>query len=152
MVKKLGIYGLSVLFLFLFCFFLAGRASSKTAEDLLNEAKAVVHSDSIGEVKKSVESKEKLVIMDVRDLKDYVMGHIANAISMPRAVNLSDRLLEYHLNKLVPDKNAKIIVYCEFDTRSPLAVKAMNELGYKNAVHMKGGFKAWREAGYPTEK
>jgi rhodanese-related sulfurtransferase len=29
----------------------------------------------------------------------------------------------------------------------------MNDLGYKNAVNMKGGLKAWKEAGYPmTEK
>jgi rhodanese-related sulfurtransferase len=33
-----------------------------------------------------------------------------------------------------------------------LAAKAMNDLGYKNAVNMSGGLKAWKEAGYPVEK
>jgi len=28
----------------------------------------------------------------------------------------------------------------------------MNDLGYKNAVNMSGGLKAWKEAGYPVEK
>jgi len=28
----------------------------------------------------------------------------------------------------------------------------MNVLGYKNAVNMIGGLKAWKEAGYPVEK
>lgn len=148
MVKKLGICGLA--FSFFLCFALTVPA--KTADDLLNEAKALVKSVSINEVKTMVETKEKVVLLDVRDLKDYQMGHIAGALSMPRAISLSGRLLEYHLGKLIPDKTARVIVYCEFDTRSPLTVKTMNEIEYKNAVYMKGGTKAWKEAGYPMEK
>lgn len=37
-----------------------------------------------------------------------------------------------------------------FDKRSPLATKAMNDLGYRNAVNMSGGLKAWKEAGHPV--
>jgi rhodanese-related sulfurtransferase len=33
-----------------------------------------------------------------------------------------------------------------------VATKAMNDLGYVNAVNMSGGLKAWKAAGYPTEK
>ena len=148
MVRKLGICGLALSSVL--CFALTVPA--KTADDLLNEAKAVVKSVSINEVKTMIETKEKVVLLDVRDLKDYQMGHIAGSLSMPRAISLSGRLLEYHLGKLIPDKSARVIVYCEFDTRSPLTVKTMNEIEYKNAVYMKGGTKAWKEAGYPMEK
>jgi rhodanese-related sulfurtransferase len=32
-----------------------------------------------------------------------------------------------------------------------LATKSLNDLGYKNAVDLKDGLKAWKEAGYPVE-
>lgn len=38
-----------------------------------------------------------------------------------------------------------------FDKRSPLATRSLNVLGYKNAVNLKGGMKAWEAAGYPFE-
>jgi rhodanese-related sulfurtransferase len=148
MIKKLGIWGLS--FSLFLCFALTVPA--KTADDLLNEAKAMVKTVSIDEVKKMVDSKEKVILLDVRDMKDFQMGHIPGSVNMPRAISLSGRLLEYHLGKLIPDKNAKVVVYCDFDTRSPLTVKTMNEVEYKNAAYMKGGSKAWKEAGYPMEK
>ena len=71
---------------------------------------------------------------------------------MSRAVGLSPRILEHHMKKIAPDKSARVVVYCEFDIRSPLAVKAMNEIGYSNAVYMKGGSEAWKKAGYPLQK
>jgi len=39
-----------------------------------------------------------------------------------------------------------------FDKRSPLAARSLNVLGYKNAVNMNGGMKAWEAAGYTLEK
>jgi len=148
MVKKLGIWGLALSLVL--CFALTVPA--KTADELLNEAKAMVKTVSIDDVKKLVESKEKVVLLDVRDLKDFQMGHVPGSVNMPRAISLSGRLLEYHLSKLIPDKNAKVVVYCDFDTRSPLTVKTMNEVEYKNASYMKGGYKAWKDAGFPSEK
>ena len=53
---------------------------------------------------------------------------------------------------MIPDKDEKIIVYCGLDLRAPLSTRTMNELGYRNAVNMIDGLKAWKEAGYPTAK
>lgn len=130
----------------------AAAAADKTTDQLLEEAKAAVKNVPIHDVKKMIEAKEGIVVLDVRDMRGFVLEHLPGAQNMSRAVNLSPRILEHHMLKTVPDKNAKIIVYCDFDTRSPLAVKAMNEIGYANAVYMKGGLKAWKEAGYPMEK
>jgi rhodanese-related sulfurtransferase len=130
----------------------AASAADKTTEQLLEEAKAAVKNVPISDVKRMIEAKEGIVVLDVRDMRGFVLEHLPGAQNMSRAVNLSPRILEHHMQKTVPDKNAKIIVYCDFDTRSPLAVKAMNEIGYANAVYMKGGLKAWKEAGYPLEK
>ena len=128
------------------------QAGEKTVDQLLEEARALIISVPIDDVKKMVEHKEKVIILDVRDMRQHLEGHIPGAINLPRAVNVSNRLLEHHISKLIPDKNAKVVVYCTVDLRTPLAVKAMNEIGYKNAVHMLGGYKAWQDAGYPDEK
>jgi rhodanese-related sulfurtransferase len=53
---------------------------------------------------------------------------------------------------VIPDKDSKIIVYCGVDLRGPLATKTLNDMGYKNAVNMIGGLKAWKMAGYPLSK
>lgn len=39
-----------------------------------------------------------------------------------------------------------------FDKRSPLATRSLNVLGYKNAINLKGGMKAWEAAGFGVEK
>jgi rhodanese-related sulfurtransferase len=127
-------------------------AAEKTTDQLLDEARAAVKGVSIQDVKGIVERKEKVVLLDIRDMKQFSIDHIEGAQGMSRAVGLSPRILEHHLQKIAPDKTARIIVYCEFDTRSPLAVKEMNAIGYSNAVYMKGGVEAWKKAGYPLEK
>jgi len=129
----------SVIAVCLFAGGLAG-AAEKTTEQMLEEAK------------KALDSKEQVVILDTQDMKDFVGGHIEGAVNMSRAASVSGRLLEHHMQKVTTDKDATIIVYCMFDTRAPLAVKTLNETGYKNAVYMQGGLKAWKAAGYPMGK
>lgn len=136
------------------CLFAGGLAGAaeKTTEQLLDEARKVVKRLSVQEVKKAIDGKEKVVLIDAQDMKDYQGGHIEGAVNMSRAASVSGRLLEHHMQKVTTDKDAKIIVYCQFDTRAPLAVKTLNEIGYKNAAYMIGGLKAWKDAGYPLGK
>ncbi len=132
-----------------------GWTAEKTTDQLLEEARAAAKSISIQEVKEIAErdvKSDNIMLLDIRDMKEFTVDHIRGAQNMSRVVGLSPRILEHHLHKLVPNKSTKIIVYCEFDTKAPIAAKSMNEIGYSNAVYMKGGLKAWKEAGYPLEK
>ena len=58
--------------------------------------------------------------------------------------------IDANLDKL-PDKNAKIVVYCRSGAMSTVAAKRLAELGYTDVYELDGGFKAWRAAGYPFE-
>jgi len=137
---------LIVLFFMIFSAFPA-QAADKNPEELVREAKAAIKELSVDEVKKIVEDKRKTaVLLDVRDSNELEEGIIAGAI------NISRGQLEFKIYMILPDRNAMIIVYCGLDLRSPLATKTLNDLGYKNAVNMAGGLKAWREAGYPLVK
>lgn len=122
------------------------RAIDKTPEQMVQEAKAQIKEVSIADVKKMIDARENVIILDVRDKQEFDEGRI------PGAINISRGMLEFKVAMIIPDKNARIIVYCSLDLRGPLATKAMNDLGYKNAINLVGGLKAWKEAGYPLAK
>jgi rhodanese-related sulfurtransferase len=122
------------------------RAVDKTPKQIVQEAKAAINEVSIDEVKKMMENREEIILLDVRDREEYETGHLQGAI------NISRGSLDFKVHLIIPDKNRKIIVYCGLDLRSPLATKSLNDLGYKKAVNMIGGLKVWEEAGYPVVK
>ena len=118
----------------------------KTSDQMVKDAKASIREVSVDDVKKMIDNKEKIIILDVRDSDEFETG------SIPGAVNLSRGMLEFKISTKIPDKNAAIIVYCGIDLRGPLATRTLNEFGYKNAVNINGGLTAWKAAGYPIEK
>ncbi|MDO8746657.1 MAG: rhodanese-like domain-containing protein [Thermodesulfovibrionales bacterium] len=141
--------GIGVLLLtigFVFCLVLAVQSAEKTPDQLVNEAKAGIKEVSVYDVKKMMDAKEKVFIIDVMDKEEYEKEHI------PGAINISRGRLEFSVEKVIPDKISKVIVYCRSDKRGPLATKSLNIVGYGNAVNMKGGLQAWKEAGYPVEQ
>ena len=121
-------------------------AADKTSDQLVKEAKAAIKEATPAEVKQMIDANEKIILLDVRDKEEFETGCI------PGAINISRGMLEFKVNMAIPDKNARIIVYCGIDLRGPLATKTLNELGYRNAVNISGGLKAWKEAGYPVTK
>ena len=113
---------------------------------LLTQAKAAVKSVTAADVKAAIDKKEKAIYLDVREPGEYESGHL------PGAINVSNRTLKSKISGLIPDKNAKIYVYCEEISRSPLATKTLNDLGYKNAVLMDAKLEDWIKAGFPLER
>jgi predicted sulfurtransferase len=77
----------------------------KTPDQLVSEAKAVIREVSIHDVKRMADGKEKVIILDVRDKEEYQQEHI------PGAVNMSRGLLDFHIQELIPDKTARVVVY-----------------------------------------
>ena len=118
----------------------------KTSDQMVKEAKATIREVGIADVKEMIDNKDKIIILDVRDKDEFETGYI------PGAINLSRGMLEFKINTVIPDRNARIIVYCGVDLRGPLATKTLNEMGYINAVNINCGLKAWKAAGYPITK
>jgi rhodanese-related sulfurtransferase len=72
-------------------------------------------------------------------------GNIANTdLSIPY-----DQVAQ-NLDK-IPDKNAKIVLYCRSDRMSNIAAKELVGLGYTNLWNLDGGMVAWEAAGLPIE-
>jgi rhodanese-related sulfurtransferase len=52
----------------------------------------------------------------------------------------------------VPDRNAQLVLYCGGGFRSALAADAIQKMGYRNAISLDGGWRAYTTAGLPVEK
>lgn len=51
----------------------------------------------------------------------------------------------------LPNKRAKIVVYCETGRMSAIAAEALARAGYTSVLDLAGGMAAWQQAGYPLE-
>jgi len=84
------------------------------------------------------------MMLDVRTPEEYAAGHISGAELIPV------QQLAEHLSEVPHDK--QVYVYCKSGGRSSRASKLLASNGYNNIENIKGGFDAWKAAGYPVEK
>jgi len=117
----------------------------KTYRDVMAEARQAIPEWSPDEVRQRMSNGGGYTLIDVREKEEYREGHLAGALSVPRG------FLDMRIEEAVPDKDAKIILYCAGGTRSLLAGRTMHELGYRNVVSMSGGYSGWKNAGHPWE-
>lgn len=113
---------------------------------MLDEAKGSIKKVPAEALKGAIDSKEKMIVLDVRDPQEFAAGHV------PGAKNISRGTLEFNVFSVIPDQNAKIYVYCKTAGRSTLATKTLNDLGYVNAVLVDVQYADWVKAGYPVER
>lgn len=105
--------------------------------ELLKNVKAKikeVETDDVADVKGAT-------WLDVREPDEYEQGAIPGAIHIPRGY------LEIQVEGKIPQRDAKIIVYCAGGTRSAFAAQSLAELGYTDVVSMSGGFNKWKNEG-----
>jgi rhodanese-related sulfurtransferase len=113
---------------------------------LVEEARKRVPELSIEEVKAKLERGEKFRLIDVREGEEYARGHL------PGAESLCKGIVERDIEEKVPDTETPVVLYCGGGYRSALAGDNLMRMGYKKVWSMWGGWRAWSEAGFPTDK
>lgn len=116
-----------------------------TYSDLISDVRKSIRELSLSELKRRLDEKVPMVLLDVREKEEYRAGFIPGAISIPRA------FLEMQVEQKLPDKSAHIVAYCAGGTRSALAAKTLQELGYTNVESANPGFVRWKDLSYPVE-
>jgi rhodanese-related sulfurtransferase len=113
---------------------------------LVHDAKSRVRELDIPEVKRLLDAREKLVLVDVREESEWGRGHL------PGAVHLGKGVIERDIEQAFPEKDAVLVLYCGGGFRSALAADNLQKMGYTNVISMDGGWRGWVEAGLPVEK
>jgi len=112
---------------------------------LVEDAKSRIREVSVAETLKAVNGGEARLI-DVREDSEWAEGHAKGADHLGKGI------IERDIEKVVPDKDAELILYCGGGYRGALAADALQKMGYTNVASMAGGWRAWLEANAPTER
>lgn len=117
-----------------------------TYSDLIADVRRGIREVSLDEIKRRLDAREPMVLVDVREKEETRPGYIPGAINIPRG------FLEMQVEQRISDKNAPIVLYCAGGTRSALAAKTLADLGYTHVESANPGFVRWKDLGYPQEK
>jgi rhodanese-related sulfurtransferase len=83
-----------------------------------------------------LQEHENFDLVDVRTPLEYDAGHISGAELIPLNNILND---DFKLNK-----DDTIVLYCRSGRRSGIALKYLEEHGYKHVEHLEGGILTWK--------
>jgi rhodanese-related sulfurtransferase len=101
----------------------------------------------------AVQGRDDTVLVDLRDPREREReGVIPGAFSCTRGMLefWIDPESPYHKAVFAQDK--RFVFFCAGGMRSALAAQTAKQMGLQPVAHIEGGFKAWREAGGPTER
>ena len=117
-------------------------AGGKTIPQIIGEAKSQITEVTVEDIKNDIDSGKNFVLLDVRTSEEFNAGHLPKGTNIPRGT------LEFLIGKFYPNKDTEIVLYCRTDARAALSTNTLKDMGYTNVKNLKGGFKAWGEAGY----
>ena len=118
------------------------RQFSTPAKDPSEQIKEI----SISQLKAWMTTGQTFTLIDVREDNEWQEGHAATALHIPRWT-VSGRI-----GTVVPDKTARIVLYCLGGARSAAAAEALQKMGYRNVFSLTGGFQNYQLAGLPMQK
>ena len=100
---------------------------------------------SVDEVMARSQAQEAFILIDVREDREWLAGHIPGAVHMGRGV------LERDIESAVVSRETPLVLYCGGGYRSALAADSLQKMGYTQVYSMAGGWRSWCERGYKTE-
>ena len=110
---------------------------------IVNEARPRVKEISLEAARQRLEQNPRVLLLDVREDKEWDKGHAQ------RALHLGKGVLERDLDELIPNPQTEIIMYCGGGYRSVLTCDAAQRMGYTNVFSLIGGYKAMVAAHWP---
>src|SRR5256886_12819929 len=119
-------------------------AEAKTKSELLKVARTEVPEVTPAELAKELQSRRPAVI-DVREKDETDQGILPGAKQVPRGY------LELRIEETIADRDADVVLYCAGGTRSLLAGRTLQEMGYRRVRSLRGGYGAWKDGGLPVE-
>jgi len=111
---------------------------------LVDAARPHVREITLAEAQTRLLESPKCVLLDIREDHEWEAGHAIGAVHLGRGI------LERDIEKLYPDLDTEILMYCGGGYRSVLACEATQRMGYRNVCSILGGCRAMVAAGWPV--
>ncbi len=116
----------------------------KSAAEMFADAKTRIAEVTAAETIAKRAADSSVVLIDVREDREWNLGHAAGAVHMSRGT------LESKIDAVVP-RDATVILYCASGNRSALSAESLTQMGYTNVASMAGGFRGWVDANGDVE-
>ncbi len=123
----------------------------KTHKDLLAEANANIETLTVGAASELLENDD-VVFVDLRDVRE-----LQREGKVPGAFHATRGMLEFWIDPTSPyykeifGSGKRFVFYCQSGWRSALATNTVLGMGLESVCHIEGGYRAWKDAGQPTE-
>ena len=124
---------------------MAIKSSQTLVQEALNEIKTISPEEAL-----KLSNNNKCNLIDIRDIRELQNdGRIENSRHIPRGMLefwLDPESVYFKNGKLNMDK--EMVLFCAGGLRSALAVKSLQEMGYKKSSHIDGGFASMKVNGF----
>ena len=88
--------------------------------------------------------KEEPILLDARERSEYKVSHLKRAIHVGY-----DEFKIDSIQKKIPNKNTKIVVYCSLGIRSESIADSLKKAGYNDVENLYGGIFEWKNNDLP---
>tara|TARA_R110001632_G_scaffold18712_20_gene57718 strand:- start:5594 stop:6085 length:492 start_codon:yes stop_codon:yes gene_type:complete len=128
--------------LFIFLLFITSIHvfSQESIKDVLKkyntESVPYIYADSLRKISSDV------ILLDARERSEFKVSHLKGALFVGY-----DKFSLKKTIKNLPNKNAKIIVYCSLGVRSEDIAEQLKSAGYTNVQNLYGGIFEWKNKG-----
>ena len=112
---------------------------------LVNVERPHVKEITVDQARERLVKNPQAVLIDVREDREWDKEHAAQAVHLGKGV------LERDLEKMVPDPDRELIMYCGGGFRSVLTASVAQKMGYSNVFSLIGGYKALVQANWPMK-
>jgi rhodanese-related sulfurtransferase len=112
---------------------------------IVDESKARIQEITPEETAAKLERGDDMLLIDTREDSEWTRGRIKGAVHVGKGV------IERDIEKVAPEVDREIVLYCGGGFRSALAADVLQQMGYTNVKSMSGGWRTWNELGLPTE-
>src|SRR5271170_8150368 len=112
---------------------------------IVADAKSRVQEITVEQARARFAQNPKAVLMDVREDSEWQKEHAVEA------VHLGKGILERDLERMFPDPNTEIIMYCGGGFRSALTAAVAQKMGYKNVFSLENGYRGLVQANWPMK-
>lgn len=110
----------------------SSSSSSNSSDNQTTATAKAMSGEDLNKIEKDDKEKEKYLVIDVRDAKEYNEGHVKHAINLP----LSD--FDKGIEKINSWKEKPVVVYCNTGKKSKEAADKLLKAGFKDVSDAKG--------------